>query len=162
MYFFFVCVASWPGVVSICKLSACACSLSSLTARVFSCSVISLHALRFLGRLGTVETFPPSLSLVILIVFVWLPGRAWSRPENSVHVRACLPLSQLGFFLSVITLHALRFSGWLGTVEIPPHSLFFKFVVSFVSRHTFFHLLPGIWQYISLDHGFDEQSRTYS
>ena len=145
--FFFVCVASWPGVVSICKLSACACSLSSLTARVFSCSVISLHALRFLGRLGTVETFPPSLSLVILIVFVWLPGRAWSRPENSVHVRACPPLPQLGFFLSVIPLHALRFSGWLGTVEIPPHSLFFQICGVFCLQT---HLFPPFTWYLAI------------
>ena len=91
---------------------------------------------------------------------VWFPGRAGSRPENSVHVHAGLPPSQLEFFLSVMSLHALGFSGWLGTVETPP-LFFFKFVVSFVSRHTFFHLLPGIWQYLSLDHGSDEQSRTY-
>ena len=99
--------------------------------------------------------------MCIIFFCVWFPGRAGSRPENSVHVHAGLPPSQLEFFLSVMSLHALGFSGWLGTVEIPPHSLFFKFVVSFVSRHTFFHLLPGIWQYLSLDHGSDEQSRTY-
>ena len=113
----------------------------------FSRSVISLHALRFLGRLGSVGTFPPSLSLVILIVSVWLPGRAWSRPENSVHVRACLPLSQLGFFLSVIPLHALRFSGWLGTVEIPPHSFFFQICGVFCLQT---HLFPPFTWYLAI------------
>ena len=56
-----------------------------------------------------------------IYVFVLLPGRAWYRPEDSVHVRAYPPSLQLGLFpLPVRPLHALRFSGWLGTVEVPP------------------------------------------
>ena len=65
---FFCCVVSWPSLVSTRKLSACACFLPPLTARVFSRTVTSLHALRFFGWLGTVETFPPTLSLVILYI----------------------------------------------------------------------------------------------
>ena len=126
-------------------LSACACSIP-LSRLGFSRSVFSLHALRFPGRLGSVGTFPPSLSLVILIVYVWFPGRAGSRPENSVHVSACLPPSQLGFFLSVISLHALCFSGWLGTVETPP-TLFFQICGVFCLQT---HLFPPFTWYLAI------------
>ena len=62
-----------------------------------------------------------------------------------------------GFSRTVISLHALRFLGWLGNGEpLPPTLSFVNFecVMSFFSRHTpFSTFLPGIWQLVSLVHG---------
>ena len=126
---------------------------------VFSLPVLSLHALRFFGWLGSVF----SSLLISPYMYMYVP---WPSYASIWKLSACACLSSsltVGFLpLPVIPLHALRLYGWPGKVAIPHHpSLLFKFVVSFFSRHTFFHLLPGIWQYLPLDHGSDEQSRTY-